>query len=185
MAMARVLLVKLLLPLLVALAAIAAVCGQEENAAEAAAAAVVDAQGAQEAGGSGSGKGKGGLFGRVARMLDTGAAEDDDGLPIDWEAAKDEGEPVDPNRPWGASADIPDAWSVDRALQMVQRTLDGDPTGAFKDMVAATKDLQEAWANPVIFKYVVSQFSLFQAFKPLAALARKDQITAQDVSGLD
>jgi type II secretory pathway pseudopilin PulG len=180
--MARV----VMLVLAMVLAAVAGVWGQQ-----AAQQQEVDAQGMQQQEQGmqeEAGKGQGGLFGRMARMLDSGSAEDDDGLPVPdhlWEASKDEGEAVDPSRPWGgggSSSDVPDAWGIDRALQMVQRALDGEPTLGFKDMVANAKDLQDAWANPVVFKYIFSQFPLFQAIKPLAVLGRKEQVTAQDVS---
>lgn len=171
----------LMLVLLLALAAFAGVWGQEEEAA----AAAVDAQGEPEVAAGKGGKGRG-IFGRMARMLDTGVWDDDYQYMTDaeWEATKDEGEPVDLSRPGVAVADLPDAWGTDRVLQMVQSTVDGNPTSAFKDMITTTRDLKDAWTNPVVFKYILSQFPLFQVIKPLQVLARKDQsqVTAADVS---
>lgn len=169
-----------LILLLLALAGVAGVWGRQAEQREQEAA--VDAKGMPEVA-AGSGHGGGGLFGRMARMLDTGSAEDDDGVPIDWEATKDEGTPVDPSRPFGSMGDLADAWSIDKAMQMVRRTLDGDPSGAFKDMIANAKDLQDAWANPTVFKYLFNEFPLFQAIKPVAAIGNKQTITAQDVRG--
>lgn len=178
----------LALVLVLALAAIAGVWGQQQE--EAAAAAAVDAQGQPQAAAAAAAGGKkkgGGLLSRMARMLDTGEVRDDDWMPMsdaEWEATKDEGEPVDPSKAWDGATQLPDAWSTDRVLDIVQATMKGETTGAFKQMMNNAEDLKDAWTNPTVFKYILDQFPLFQAIKPLQAMARKDasQLTPDDVS---
>ena len=166
-------------PLLLLLAVLTALALVLQGARAQEVEAQVRAEGEGEEGGAGGAGRKAGLFQRIARVLDTGAAEDDDGLPIDWEASKDEGMAVDPNQV--TYTEVDDAWGFDLGLKMIQKTLDGDPTGAFREMIGATKDLKDAWMVPTVFKFIMNQMPIFQAIKPMAAIAKKDTITAQDV----
>lgn len=136
---------------------------------------------------AGSGSKKSGLFERLSRVLDTGAAEDDDGVPFtdeQWHATKDLGEPVDPSlMTFKMPSEMVDAWDKDKGLRILQQTMDGDLTGPMRGLVADVKDLHEAWAQPHLFRALMSQIPLFHAIKPIQAIVmgkNEEDYTAED-----
>lgn len=132
-----------------------------------------------------SSKKKAGLFQRLSRVLDTGAAEDDDGSPIDWEASKDEGEEVDPSmiiNPLTAK-DVVDAWAKDENLSLLQRAMDGDMMSGMKKILSRSEDLQDIWAAPQVFRFLMKEMPLFKAIKPVAAVVEgknEEDYTSED-----
>lgn len=131
---------------------------------------------------------KTGLFQRISRALDTGSAMDDDGTPFTdemWEATRDEGEPVDPAlMDFKNPVERTDAWKFDDGLKMLQTSIDGDLTNPVRDLVNGAKDLHAAWAVPHVFRALVTQVPLFQAFKPIQEII-KDKSRDEDYSPED
>jgi len=136
---------------------------------------------------TGSGSKKAGLFQRLSRVLDTGAAEDDDGTPFtdeQWHATKDEGEPVDPSMMnFKMPAEKVDAWDKDKGLRILQQTMDGDLTGPMRGLLKDVGDLHQAWSHPHVFRALMSQVPLFHAIKPIQAIVRgknEEDYTSED-----